>query len=366
MNYDTDFLGFKGKVSFEFTYDAFKSVASDICTYFKKNSSSGQKLVIGYDTRMMAKEYAQEFSRIASGLGLKVFLGNRCAPSSVMVKNALHKKSMGTVVITGDMHDAAILGIRLFDDKGSPVRPSQFTSQPSNKKKLPKFKDCLKTGAVEMFDPCIIYEYLVSQMLSSFSPTNSENMVFSPLHGSGMWYFDHILRNFPVAGYTTHSEILADLGGLELDPSFHTEQLYQDMLATNSSIGIVLSPDCSTLNCLYGKHRLTTKESLQCMSKTLSHIKGSSTRVVVDKEFPLGDMPTESEMSIEWLENGKFHDELKFLDFDIAIDHLGRFYFHSQGCPDALTASYLLTYFALVLSESNGAISEELKRIKKL
>ena len=118
MKYSNNFNGWIGKIADDFTYSNLRKLLSGLISYYKNHSSSGQKLVVGYDRNFSSKEFAEYASAYMASQGIRVFLSNKPAPSSVLVIASNSKKSLGTLVFTSDEHDLSYMGIRAYDSNG--------------------------------------------------------------------------------------------------------------------------------------------------------------------------------------------------------------------------------------------------------
>ena len=368
MNYSTDFNGWLGKIAADFTYENVQKITTALAKYYKENSTSGQKLVIGYDTRFFAKEFAEHVACIMAQNGVKVFLANRCAPSSVLVVSALHKKSMGALTLTGDEHDTYHLGIRAFNNKGYALTQESiqpFLEQKKSKKELEaSLKKWIGKGFIEPFDPTICYIQHIEQSIDFSSMVSTNRVLFNPMFGSAIHYFDHLLHEKGLRGYTIDREGVEAFRQIEPSPSLHIKQLYEDMVFHGSDLGFIVSPDCTTFEFLIEPHQLTTKEKLTFLLEHF-HEKGKTGSILLSDSHKLsGNHPIKTHFTLEYVEDSAFQSSLEKGDFLLAVDNMGRFYFEHHGAPDALLCGYYLLEVLNNKELTPKTLHQKLNRIK--
>lgn len=348
MKYSTDFYGWVGKTAMDFTYSSVHELSIQLAKHYKSNSSSGQKIMIGYDPRFLAKEFADYIACVMASKGIKVFLSNRMVPSSVLLFSSLQKKSMGAIVITGDEFDAGFLGIRAFDAKGYPLDEEKIGFLENKKKKENELletsvKKWIQKGFIEPFDPSICFENHIEEKINFHSIVPSSNRIlFNPLFGSSMLYFDCFLSRKEVHGYTIDNEKAADLKGIEPIPSTHKTQLYEDMLIKGAELGFILSPDGTTFEFLVGPKILTTEEIILLLAEHLID-KSEKNIVFITNEYRINDhYMNDLGLELIFVDKEDFVDTISSCEHLFAVDHLGRFYLESHGAADALMVGYYL------------------------
>ena len=348
MKYSEQFMGFVGEVSFDFNFADFRNIVSSLCAFYKQNSTSGQKLMIGFDTRYFAKVYAKKIAEIAATYGIKVFISSKFAPSSVLVTNALHKKSMGTVVLTGDENKASFLGIRAFDSKGFLVDDEMIKDFSSvDTKKLIPFQTLINKGTVEAINPSISYEYFFNSLFNfdEFSPS-SHQLLFSPLFGSGDWYFPQLLRKRGVSGYSYLNEPTSDFFDEEPNPRLYLTSLYENMLSKNAELGFIVSPDCASFVFLYGQKILETKEIAFLLMKMYEKEEKKRKVILLDDSLQMDpSLFNEGTYHLKYASYRNFHSLMKVEKPLFSVDAFGRFYFGHHGAPDALMLGFHMVKF---------------------
>ena len=373
MKYSFTFNGWLGKVADDVTYKHMHTLGCILANYFKKNHTPGQKIVIGYDTRYFAKEFAEFMAAIMAKHEIKTFISNKPAPSSVLVSTSLYKKSMGTIVLTGDEHRPHFLGVRAFDNKGLPLHVDSLQSYSTSTMKYDgnydtlQFKQGMSKGLIEPFDAFISYKRVIENTLT-FSNNGSciNRTSFSPLYGSGVFYFGEILDHHQFLGYNFHKTIVSDFNGMEPVPSLHTDELYHCMLQEGSELGFMVSPDCSTFEFLIGPHKLSKPETLYLLCERLAK-DGKTGTVLISDEYRIKVKNFERfGMKVQSVSNKGFQSTLAQQQHLLALDHLGRVYFSEHGAADALLVGYYLVDLFNDRSLTLAKIDQKVKMLKEM
>lgn len=345
MNYSNKFLGWTGEIAKDFTYSDVQKLSMSLAEYFKKHSSPGQKVIIGFDSRYLAKEFAEFIASNLAKKGIKAFFGNRVASSSVLIHTSLQKKAMGTIVVTGDEMNSKHLGIRCYNAQGHPLEPSELDNNigptiPSLDSDIIKW---IKKGYVEPFDPTICFENHVEEQINFTDSTPfAKRILFNPLHGSGTLYFDRILTRKNIHGYTIDSELIGNLNDIVPSPFSHRERLISDMDSLSVEVGFMVSPDCTTFEAYNNSKFLSTEDILILLCRRLL-IKHQQLHIVLSPQIDIDTTCLKNlNVSLELIEHENFSNHLKNNNYHIAIDSSERFYFEKHGAPDALMVGYYL------------------------
>lgn len=122
IKFGTD--GWRGVIAREFTFDNLSLVAQATMDYMKREGLADNGLVIGYDRRFLSREFAERVAEVASGNGIRVWLGNGCAPTPA-VSWAVHEvRAGGGVMITASHNPSIYNGFKFKEAFGGSARPA--------------------------------------------------------------------------------------------------------------------------------------------------------------------------------------------------------------------------------------------------
>lgn len=369
MEFSKNFYGWVGRTADSFTFRETYKIAYVLANYYKRNSSSGQKLIIGYDTRTMAREFAEFLSIVFAENGIKVFLSNQPVPSPVLLCSALQKKAMGAITITGDELTSKFLGFKAFDNNGFSLDVNQlekYIPQNTKAKKVFDFeiKKWINNGFIEPFDPSFCFEnYVYEKIDFSESSPNVNRILYNPLYGSGLYYFHKILKNKKMLGYNIDSEHVFDLKRIEPIPSSNVVQMMEDMVFHGTELGFITSPDCTYFEFAIKNQHLTSSQILYLIAEHLLS-QNKTVNILVSKGAEINvDEYTSLNVNFNEINQSDFYSELKKKEHMVAVDDLGRFYFEYHGSPDALMVGF---YLAHILNIKNNSLKHSYAKIENI
>ena len=125
IKFGTD--GWRGIIGFDFNLSNLSKVVVASCQelhyqYFKETNS--KKILIGYDRRFMAKEFAEEIASFVKGCGFEPVLSNSFAPTPSYSLYTKKFMFLGCLVITASHNPYNWLGLKIKSFKGCSVDES--------------------------------------------------------------------------------------------------------------------------------------------------------------------------------------------------------------------------------------------------
>ncbi len=98
IRFGTD--GWRAIIAEDFTFENVARCAQGLADYLKSRGTSGQGLLVGYDTRFLSRNFAETVASVCAGNGIKVYLCEKAAPTPVVSFNVLHRGAGGAAIIT--------------------------------------------------------------------------------------------------------------------------------------------------------------------------------------------------------------------------------------------------------------------------
>ena len=129
IKFGTD--GWRGIIGDDFTFERLALVAPVAAKvlYNTYNSTVGSKtIVVGYDRRFMAEDFARAVADSVSAIGFDVLLSESYAPTPAFSWAAKEMSSLGALVITASHNPGAYLGLKVKGSFGGSV-PSEMTKE---------------------------------------------------------------------------------------------------------------------------------------------------------------------------------------------------------------------------------------------
>ena len=243
IKFGTD--GWRGIIGFDFNLSNLSRVVVASCQelyyqYFEETNS--KKILIGYDRRFMANEFAKEIASFVKGCGFEPILSTSYVPTPSCSLYAKKFMFLGCLVITASHNPYNWLGLKIKSFKGCSVDES-FTKEVEKRLLLGNSIERLE-GAYEKVD---IKKFYLDQIKSNFNidfiANNLKKMnlhIFvDSMHGSAANCLSQIFEGYDSKIFT---EIRADydplFGGNPPEPLLKYLDNLTETLTRNSKKGI--------------------------------------------------------------------------------------------------------------------------------
>jgi phosphomannomutase len=198
IQFGTD--GWRGIIAYDFTIDNVKKVSQAVANYLKKQKNPS--VMIGYDMRFMAEEFAQACAGVMSANNIKVYLSDQPLATPSVAVNALSKKCTGAIMFTASHNPAKFLGFKYMTGSGA-TAPSKVTDQfQKNIDKIKSQKDirtldfdkAVQDKRIIYINPNPAYKKALSKLVDiNKIKSTGLKILFNPMYGSGQQYLDGFL-----------------------------------------------------------------------------------------------------------------------------------------------------------------------------
>ncbi len=214
--------GWRDIIADNFTFENVRIVAQAVADYIKEKEMEDNGVVVGYDTRFMARDFALEAAKVLGANGIKIFFTNRDTPTPVIAYDIIKNKRAGGVNITASHNPYKYAGFKFSPDWGGPALPEttkwiedridKIRNQENEKYRYKEIEELKEQGLFEEFDPRPQYvEQITSLVDLSVIKESGLRILYNPMHGTGRDYLDYILKEFDI-----EVEVIND----DLDPLF--------------------------------------------------------------------------------------------------------------------------------------------------
>ena len=152
------------------------------------------RIVVGYDTRFLSKEFADAVSKVLSANRIKVYLTDKPTPTPAISYGVLLKKTHGAVVLTASHNPPEYCGIKIKGDYGGAAFPEITESIEKYLFKNEVRKD-YRPELVEMID--LKQEYLkkIASYVDIDSILKSKlKIVVDPMYGVTAGYLNEVFK----------------------------------------------------------------------------------------------------------------------------------------------------------------------------
>jgi phosphomannomutase len=156
IKFGTD--GWRGVIAADFTFERVAMLAPLVAQVLADNYgdiASNRTVIVGYDRRFMAEDFAKLSATVIQAAGFDVLLSECFAPTPAFSWAAKAHHALGAIVLTASHNPATYLGLKVKSAFGGSV-PPEITEQIEAKlgQSLPPAE---RAGKLEMFDPWASY-----------------------------------------------------------------------------------------------------------------------------------------------------------------------------------------------------------------
>ncbi len=121
IQFGTD--GWRGIIADDFTFPNVRKVTRAVACYLEQTYSRERPVLVGYDTRFLADQFAWASAEVLASLGWRVLLAERDCPTPAIAYSARQLNSAGALMFTASHNPAAYCGIKYIPDYAGPATP---------------------------------------------------------------------------------------------------------------------------------------------------------------------------------------------------------------------------------------------------
>lgn len=212
IRFGTD--GWRGVIARDFTFENVALCAQGVAIYLKEQETSGDGIVVGYDTRFASEEFAAEVAEVLAGNGIRVYLCDRSAPTPVVGYNIVHRRAEGAVIITASHNPRQWNGFKYRPSYAGSAAPEVTEAlekgiaraRERSVVRLP-LADARRRGLVEDVDPAIPYIEQVCRLVDLEALRQAGfHIAVDAMFGAGAGYLPRLL----CGGATSVTEVNAE------------------------------------------------------------------------------------------------------------------------------------------------------------
>lgn len=239
IKFGTD--GWRAVVGKEFNKENVETVTKAIGKYVFDNFGLDKKIIVGYDPRNMALEFASQTAEQLSGYGFNVLISDRVLPTPVLAYNAKLLNACA-VMFTASHNPPEYLGIKFIPDYAGPAT-SDITDELVYNLNVP-FKSSDK-GSVTKYNFKPDYFAHIEKLVDINKIKElDKNIIFDGLYAASIGYFDKLLETHGIKFDSLHMFHDVNFGGgmPEPKPKF-LKELIEKVKAVSNSVGFANDGD---------------------------------------------------------------------------------------------------------------------------
>ena len=234
IKFGTD--GFRGIIARDFTFNTVEKIIKAIACYLKNLYKDKNTIIIGYDPRFMAVNFAKFCANLLKDFGFRVILSSKVVPTPIVAFRAkYYPDSIGAIMLTASHNPIEYQGIKFIPNYGGPA-VNDITDEILKYLNInPK-----KSNNGEIIEKNLEDDYFLHiQKLINFDiiKNNTPNIIFDGLYSSSIGYFDKLLdtNGIKYESYNMHHS--SDFGGGLPEPKQKFMKYYKDGFITLANDG---------------------------------------------------------------------------------------------------------------------------------
>ena len=154
--------GWRARIAEGYTFDNVRRASQAFADYLKAQGVAERGVVVGYDNRFAAEDFAATVAEVMAGNGLRVYLTDRGTPTPVISFAALHRGAGGAVNLTASHNPPQDAGFKVRDGSGAAIAPDDLKLieariGPVDRVTSMPFAQAKRQGLVEVWDPSEAY-----------------------------------------------------------------------------------------------------------------------------------------------------------------------------------------------------------------
>jgi len=239
IKFGTD--GWRAVVGKDFNDDNVKQVIKSIGKYVFDKYGLSKKIIIGYDPRNMALEYAQMSAKQLADCGFEVLLSDKVVPTPVLAYSAKYLCACA-VMFTASHNPPEYLGIKFIPDYAGPAT-SDITDILT--KNLNETFNLEGQGKVILHDFSNDYFKHIETIIDFEKIKNfNKNIIFDGLYAASIGYFDKLLDRHSIKYESLHMYHDKNFGGGMPEPKpKYLKELIEKVKLNGNAVGFANDGD---------------------------------------------------------------------------------------------------------------------------
>lgn len=211
IKFGTD--GWRGRIAEDYTFDNVRRCAQGFASYLKQAGLAEKGVVVGYDQRFHANNFAAATAEVLAANGIHVWLTERNTPTPTISYAAVDKQAGGAVNITASHNPPEDCGFKVRDPQGGAIAPAGLKkiealipAEMSAVQRL-KLDDALSDGMVTLFDAKPAYVAQLHRLID-LEPIKQAGFKIAVdcMWGNGAGWFPELLAGGKTAVHEIHNE----------------------------------------------------------------------------------------------------------------------------------------------------------------
>lgn len=282
IKFGTD--GWRGIIADDFTFPNVRKVTRAIASYLETAYTKDRPVLIAYDTRFLADEFARTSAAVLADLGWNVKITDRDCPTPVIAYNAKYLNSAGALMFTASHNPAPYCGIKYIPDYAGPATPEITDTIVANiETASDELPGSNPSGTISTFDPKPDYLHFIYTLLDVEKIKSANLKVkYDALYSTSRGYLDEVLQHCGTQLETFHTwrDVLFG-GGMPEPKGEQLVELVEAVKADKADLGLATDGDSDRFGIVDEQGNVLTPNTvLLVLARHLIKNKGKSGAIV--------------------------------------------------------------------------------------
>ena len=210
IKFGTD--GWRAKIADTYTFDNLRRCTQGFATFLQEQGSADKGIVIGYDKRFHAENFAAAAAEVMAANGIKVWLTEEATPTPTISYAVVDKQAAGAINITASHNPPLDSGFKVRDKFGGAIPPHDLKAIealiPSiDGVKRMNLDDGVSDGLIEIFDAAPAYIAQINRLID-LQPIKDAgfNIAVDCMWGNGAGWFPRLIGGGKTTIHEIHNE----------------------------------------------------------------------------------------------------------------------------------------------------------------
>jgi phosphomannomutase len=209
IKFGTD--GWRARIADEYTFANVRRCAQGFAHFLKQEGRAEKGVVVGYDQRFQADDFAAATAEVMAANGIHVWLTDSNTPTPAISHAVVDKMAGGAVNITASHNPATDCGFKVRDPLGGAIPPHDLKQierliPPDSNVSRMKLEDALGEQLVTLFNPAPTYEEQLKRLVN-ITPLKQAglNVLVDCMWGNNAGWFPRLLRGGTTIVHEVHN-----------------------------------------------------------------------------------------------------------------------------------------------------------------
>ncbi len=210
IKFGTD--GWRSRVADDYTFANVRRCSQGFADFLKAEGRADRGVVVGYDQRFQAEDFAAAAAEVMAGNGIHVWLTEKNTPTPAISIAVVNKGAGGAINITASHNPPTDLGFKVRDPLGGAIPPADLTRiedliPDSTAVSRMALDDALGEELVQFFDPAPVYTSQLMKLVD-VEPLRDAGLtvLVDCMWGNGAGWFPRLLSGGSTTIHEVHNE----------------------------------------------------------------------------------------------------------------------------------------------------------------